>query len=179
MPASSRVLAVAAAAVVLIFVVVSTSYAGFTPTVEVSSPAQDALELEAEVLYRCVLYGQVQELVSIVQAWEPVLDSARILALADREFQRRMFAGYAETIWVMLIITPQSVDPQALMRLSQKTFEAFDFVRAYEEIARVTQSLRELAIKADLALRENDARLRATGSPALNARLPEDCPSSR
>lgn len=170
---------ISAALAIAVLVLVPNAYAGFTDAKSYTSPAQEARELEAEIAYRCVLWGHYQQLVSVGQAWEPVRESAWRLSQADRAFQRQIFESFLEVIWITLIITPNGVEVQDLTRLSQKEFGDFNFARAFEEITRVVVQVRTLAASANLSMRDNDERLRTLRSRALDARIPEDCPSSQ
>lgn len=143
------------------------------------TPEQRAqMLIETEILYRCVLWNTYRHVALLAERWEELAFLAEVLAEAEDVDRAPLFERYREVTFALIADTPAQSGFAELRAQLAVPFDRFDW-RGVQGIIDVTHVVLFLGSREEYGVySRNESRLAREGSPALQARIPGDCPSS-
>ncbi|MEK7529737.1 MAG: hypothetical protein AAB570_02340 [Patescibacteria group bacterium] len=143
------------------------------------TPQQRAqMLLESEIMYRCVLWDTYQRVDIHARLWAELAAAAAIIAEAEEVDRASLFDRYKEAISALVADTPSQSWFADLRAQLAVPFDRFDW-RGVQEIIEITHVVLVLGSREEYeAYSRNESRLAREHSAALEARVPDDCPSS-
>lgn len=149
------------------------------PALPLTRDERAKIELETEILFRCMLYYEGLHSIQVRMLWIELLS---LTVMTDRlpDVERRVQLDILkERIRAALEESERyQVDDAALRALIALPYEAFDFVRSLQEMERILLSLEEVTRGILDYTKANERRLQSENPAAMRARIPMDCPSN-
>lgn len=142
------------------------------------TPEQRAqMLIETEILYRCVLWNTYRHVALLAERWEELAYISKVLAEAEEVDRASLFERYKEVIFAVAADTPAQSGFAELRAQLAVPFDRFDW-RGVQGMIDVTHAVLFLASQEEFgAFSRNESRLARENSAALQARVPDDCPS--
>lgn len=148
--------------------------AGFTPTSSTADTPNPEDEVRAEVLMRCVLFGAERQHYEMARSWGMFARSAEAINAADTDKRREIFPAYVRHLREQ-VAAERDIDTTRLGAELYKSFDQFDFSLVKVELDRITVDAMSRWKTAEARMNQNNERLAAASSPALQADLTQAC----
>ena len=134
------------------------------------------LELESEVLFRCMLFYEAEHVMDLRMLWISLLVKTALVNEPPHDaHQVRFDVLKGEMLDTLAMTRRYALDTAVLHGLLSRSYGQFDFVQAIFEIQGILVALEVVTVRILEYADVNNERLRSENPAAFKARIPEDC----